>query len=738
MANAPQDDNQQPQPEAVVELLALARAERLDDLEAAWMAAVENPVLSLEDLQPVLDEIASRNNPKLMESLLWLLLSSRAESQGAEAALEIAWQVRDHLPDSQVMRDEIAGLYRKVYADLPGIATLAEITLLRRDVPLKRGVDLVEKFLALPPGTFVSDSRRKSPGRIIGVDAARKVLAVSFGETDRAYDALSVEALEVLEADDFRALAIFDKPKLAALAQDDPAELVRTVLRAYGPRMGMKDLRGRLADVAVAADAWSKWWSAAKAKVKRSPLIDMSEGTQPDFFLRQRAVTYEETARDRFDSARTVEEKLLVVLAYLGEAGHDPAAESAALESFAADLEHLAARPGAGTAEVLSALGVLAEVRRHVGGAALSVSESLLGDRAALAGVLGSIRSDDLARRAFALIREVMPADWPDVFSAAMPACSQEICEQIAADLSGAGRDDLLAAAAAAIIRQPHQCITALAWLWKTAGQGRYEKAFGGISLAQATVRLLAGVNEVALTPTDDRPRQLDLLAQVRRTISAKDFAILRDILDHTDSGWAKEIRAAASRNSGLTDHIRIQVLEVLGKAHPVPVTKIVPPWEEEAIYTTAAALEARQKEFEEVIHVKLPQNSAAIGAASALGDVSDNAEFQSALEERGRLTERANAMRADIVRAKPIPRIMAQSETVNIGTTVRARRLSTGKEETLTFLGPWDSAAEKGIYYYRAPMALAFMGKAVGETVTLRTDTAQEQWEILEIRPAI
>jgi len=171
---------------------------------------------------------------------------------------------------------------------------------------------------------------------------------------------------------------------------------------------------------------------------------------------------------------------------------------------------------------------------------------------------------------------------------------------------------------------------------------------------------------------------------------------------------------------------------------HPVPLTKNVPPWEEDVIYTTQAAFRARQKEFEELVHVKLPQNSAAIGAAAALGDVSDNAEFQSALEERGRLTERANAMQADLVKAKPIPRIMALSETANIGTTVRARRLSTGREETLTFLGPWDAQAEKGIYYYKAPLALAFLGKAVGETVTLRMESGEERWEILEVKPAI
>ncbi|MBM4020623.1 MAG: hypothetical protein FJ288_20275 [Planctomycetes bacterium] len=235
-----------------------------------------------------------------------------------------------------------------------------------------------------------------------------------------------------------------------------------------------------------------------------------------------------------------------------------------------------------------------------------------------------------------------------------------------------------------------------------------------------------------------DRARKLELLGQARRTILHKEFAVLRDVLDRTDAAWAKEIRTAVSRNSGLSDHLRVQVLDVIGHAHPVPVARVLPPWEEDAVYTTPAALEARQKEFEDLVHVKLPANSAAIGAASAHGDVSDNAEFQAALEERGRLTERANAMQADIVRAKPIPRVMALSETVNIGTTVRARRASTGREETLTFLGPWDAAAEKGIYFYKAPLALAFMGKAVGETVVLRSDAGEERWEILEVRPAL
>jgi transcription elongation GreA/GreB family factor len=68
----------------------------------------------------------------------------------------------------------------------------------------------------------------------------------------------------------------------------------------------------------------------------------------------------------------------------------------------------------------------------------------------------------------------------------------------------------------------------------------------------------------------------------------------------------------------------------------------------------------------------------------------------------------------------------------------VRARRLATGAEEKLTFLGPWEADMQKRIYYYKAPLSKAFLGKRVGETATLKTDSGSEQWEVLEIKPAV
>jgi len=757
MATEPEGENLEPLAEEVVELLALAKSGKAERLEAAWMAAVENPERIIEEFQMVLEQVAARKVAAQMESLVWLFLSAQSEREGPEAALDAAWQMRSLLPDSDALRDEIGDLYRRVHADLDGIETLAAMTVLRRDLGLADAMGAMERMLALPPGTYVSDSRRRSPGRVTGPDAARKVLAVSFGESERAYDAASVEALETLEPDDFRAMAVFDRPGLAAVAEADPARLVRLVLRAYGPRTGMKDLKARLADVAVPADGWSRWWSSAKAQVKRDPLIEMSEGTQPDFFLRSRPMTYEAEVRDRFEVAAATEERLAIALGYLGEAGHNPAAEAELLGWFTERLAPMTDEAGrAAPAEALGALAVLARIRKHLGDTAAAeppLPAALATDRAALAAALAATRSDNLAAAMLVYVHESLPAEWPEVFAAAMPGASQETCERIAADLASAGlrpgvaglrpgeagRQDLLAAAAATIMRQPNQSVAALAWLWKTAASGKYPEALGDLSRPSITIRLLAAANEVALTPTADKARQHDLLTQVRRTISARDFAILHDILDHTDAGWAKEIRTAVQRNSGLTEHLRVQILDVLAHSHPVPLGKIAAPWEDEGVvYTTEAALEARRREFDNLLHVKLPQNSTAIGEAAARGDLSENAEFTAALEERDRLTERANAMQADLTRARPITHAMAHSETVNVGSAVRARRLSSGEVEEMAFLGPWDADTQKGIYYYRAPMAQAFMGRAAGEVVTLKTDGSERQWEILEIGPAI
>ena len=52
-----------------------------------------------------------------------------------------------------------------------------------------------------------------------------------------------------------------------------------------------------------------------------------------------------------------------------------------------------------------------------------------------------------------------------------------------------------------------------------------------------------------------------------------------------------------------------------------------------DVIYTTSDGLFRRQKEYEDLVNVKIPENAAEIGKAASYGDLSENAEWSAAIE---------------------------------------------------------------------------------------------------------
>ena len=116
------------------------------------------------------------------------------------------------------------------------------------------------------------------------------------------------------------------------------------------------------------------------------------------------------------------------------------------------------------------------------------------------------------------------------------------------------------------------------------------------------------------------------------------------------------------------------------------------------------------------LVPARLPEVMREIGQAAQFGDISENAEYSAAVEERGRLAARAGRMQEEIAEARPITREMASSDRVSVGSRVRVRNLITGEEQTFTFLGPWDADPDRGIMASNAPLGEAFMGKKVGD----------------------
>jgi transcription elongation GreA/GreB family factor len=132
-------------------------------------------------------------------------------------------------------------------------------------------------------------------------------------------------------------------------------------------------------------------------------------------------------------------------------------------------------------------------------------------------------------------------------------------------------------------------------------------------------------------------------------------------------------------------------------------------------------------------------KTAVAIGAAAAKGDLRENWEYKSALEERDRLVERATRVRDEFDRARVISPADISGDEVNVGTTIELRDMASGEELTVTFLGPWDADIENGVYSYFAPLSLRFMGRKAGDRVRATFgDRTEAEYEIRTIERAV
>ena len=61
----------------------------------------------------------------------------------------------------------------------------------------------------------------------------------------------------------------------------------------------------------------------------------------------------------------------------------------------------------------------------------------------------------------------------------------------------------------------------------------------------------------------------------------------------------------------------------------------------------------AQEAELDELLNVRVPENQRAIGEAAAHGDLSENAEYTAALEERDQLMRRAGRVRSEVESAR-------------------------------------------------------------------------------------
>ena len=133
-------------------------------------------------------------------------------------------------------------------------------------------------------------------------------------------------------------------------------------------------------------------------------------------------------------------------------------------------------------------------------------------------------------------------------------------------------------------------------------------------------------------------------------------------------------------------------------------------------IYLTASGLKEIQDELDELKNVKRPEVITALKEARALGDLSENAEYDAARTEQALVENRIQELEAMIENVVLIENV--DTDKVSIGTTVTIEYVGDNDTEAYSIVGSKEADPFNNKISNESPIAAAIMGRKVGDTV--------------------
>ena len=143
--------------------------------------------------------------------------------------------------------------------------------------------------------------------------------------------------------------------------------------------------------------------------------------------------------------------------------------------------------------------------------------------------------------------------------------------------------------------------------------------------------------------------------------------------------------------------------------------------------------LDNLKKELAEAL-AQRPVISAAIAEAREKGDLSENAEYESAREAQGLLELKIANLQNMVAGAKVVDGSQLGTDKVQMLNKVKVENLAMGKVMEFTIVGESEADFSKGKLAATTPIAKALMGHGKGDVVDAHVPSGVIKFKILDI----
>jgi transcription elongation GreA/GreB family factor len=149
-------------------------------------------------------------------------------------------------------------------------------------------------------------------------------------------------------------------------------------------------------------------------------------------------------------------------------------------------------------------------------------------------------------------------------------------------------------------------------------------------------------------------------------------------------------------------------------------------------VYLTRDAIERIKRTIHDLEKNNRPQAVEDVSRTVALGDLSENAEYQEAKFRLRNIDGRLFSMKDRLRRAVEIDQGPSEDGRVTIGSTVTLEK--EGKKITYEIVGEVETAPAKGRLSFKSPLGSALMGRRAGEAVSVASPNGTTGYLLIDV----
>ncbi|GAB4166390.1 MAG: transcription elongation factor GreA [Terrimicrobiaceae bacterium] len=588
--------------------------------------------------------------------------------------------------------------------------------------------NLAETLDSLAPGAFCQH-KSWGFGRVASWDTVADKIVIDFSGKSGHVMQLAYAASTLQPIPDRHILArrVTEPDVIRELASSAPVELFESILKDHGGKATTDQITAALTPAVFTAPAFKKWFESTKKAIKADGRFVIPAKKSEPFVLLDEPVSPGRGLLEKFRGARFLKDQV-AALDQITKALDDLAQEVEELKVLASQIED-AAQKGrklqvAQAVELLLARDEI--LSRHdalqPGSSAPSVAGILRDEGNRMQELFAALPATKQRK-----VLEHFPAAFGEdyienVLSLAKEAPARLVVE-VAKFLEKQGQTESLRVALNKWISSRTVSTETLIWLCKERGA-----AFPELFNADLLNAIFSGLERDLLNEKRGSRLQ-DLLLS--------DQKLLADILKNAGADAVRDAMRRLILTPVFADLDKRSLIGRIIKLYPEMQSMIGGDSEaaDHSLTVSWPSLEARKAAYEHLVNYEIPQNVRDIAVAREQGDLRENFGFKAAKEQQRVLARRRAELERDLAIARGTDFESPDTTQVSIGTVI-SLDIGDGQQETYSILGAWDSVPDEGIVSYKAAIGQTLMGKKVGDTVELASESGARKATITAIAP--